>query len=65
MNKAEELFVRIQRLGVPKLDVSKLLTFKFVAITAVRISLGLGIVIDEAPNHIAKAPLVVIDSATS
>ena len=37
LNRAEELFVRIQRLGVPKLDVSKLLTFKFVAITAVRI----------------------------
>ena len=65
LKSAMEPFVRIQRLGVPYFEVSKLFTLNVGAITAVRSWFGFGIVTEDAVSHIANALLVLTESATS
>lgn len=65
LKSAERALVRIQRFGVPNLLVSKVLISNVGVSTAVRIWLGFGIVVLDAPSHIAKALLEETDKATS
>lgn len=65
LKSAERPLVRIQRFGVPNLLVSKVLISKVGVNMAVRIWLGFGIVVLDAPSHIAKALFAETDKATS